>query len=50
MKIGDSYVSDHNTEQLIKEWRQAFRDGKLADWQIKRIEAIPGWTREEQEP
>jgi len=28
----------------ILQWQKDWREGKLSDWQIKRIEKIPGWS------
>jgi hypothetical protein len=35
---------DRMSEEYINKFRRDYREGKLADWQVRRIEQIPGWT------
>ena len=35
---------DRKCEEYINKFRRDYREGKLAGWQIQRVEQIPGWT------
>lgn len=45
--MAEQRMSDEQIESWIAQQKKQYRDGKLTDSQIERLEGIPGWSWDE---